>query len=150
MSLNTIARPAARLPGPLVTLVRSLTVAKVDSMVILSRKLRRGCDLGGCVEDGVVDASGRCCDPAVNAGRSLLKRDVRWSGSLPSRGCGELWRAGRRALARAGGAAVGCPRRACGCVPGQLADATAGRCRTRAGRRGSPGRARAWCGGGGA
>src|SRR5436190_10925074 len=33
MSLNTIASPAARLPGPLVTLVRSRTVAKVDSIV---------------------------------------------------------------------------------------------------------------------
>src|ERR1022692_1378163 len=33
MSLNAIARPAAREPGPLVTLVRRLTVAKVDSSV---------------------------------------------------------------------------------------------------------------------
>jgi hypothetical protein len=33
--LNTIASPAARLPGPLVTLVRSRTVAKVDSMGLL-------------------------------------------------------------------------------------------------------------------
>ena len=59
---------AALEPGPLVILVRCRTVAKVDSMVILSRRLRRGCDLCGCVEDGVVDASGGCCDPAVNAG----------------------------------------------------------------------------------
>jgi hypothetical protein len=36
MSLNAIASPAARDPGPLVTLVRCLTVAKVDSIVILS------------------------------------------------------------------------------------------------------------------
>jgi hypothetical protein len=36
MSLNTIASPAAREPGPLVTLVRSRTVEKVDSIVISS------------------------------------------------------------------------------------------------------------------
>ncbi len=34
MSLNAIARPAAREPGPLVILLRCLTVAKVDSIVI--------------------------------------------------------------------------------------------------------------------
>src|SRR3954453_9210190 len=33
MSLNAIARPAAFEPGPLVTLVRRRTVAKVDSIV---------------------------------------------------------------------------------------------------------------------
>jgi hypothetical protein len=32
MSLNAIANPAAREPGPLVTLVRNLTVEKVDSI----------------------------------------------------------------------------------------------------------------------
>src|ERR1041385_307642 len=32
MSLNAIASPAAREPGPLVTLVRCRTVAKVDSI----------------------------------------------------------------------------------------------------------------------
>jgi hypothetical protein len=32
MSLKAMASPAARDPGPLVTLVRSRTVAKVDSM----------------------------------------------------------------------------------------------------------------------
>src|SRR6478752_5696240 len=32
MSLNAIARPAAREPGPLVTLLRCRTVAKVDSI----------------------------------------------------------------------------------------------------------------------
>ena len=36
MSLNAIATPAAREPGPLVTRWRSLTVAKVDSIVIWS------------------------------------------------------------------------------------------------------------------
>src|SRR6266851_10479910 len=36
MSLNAIASPAAREPGPLVTLVRCRTVAKVDSIVIWS------------------------------------------------------------------------------------------------------------------
>jgi hypothetical protein len=36
MSLNAMASPAAREPGPLVILLRCLTVAKVDSIVILS------------------------------------------------------------------------------------------------------------------
>jgi hypothetical protein len=36
MSLNAIAGPAAREPGAVVTLVRCLTVAKVDSIVISS------------------------------------------------------------------------------------------------------------------
>jgi hypothetical protein len=36
MSLKAMARPAARDPGPLVTLLRCLTVAKVDSIVISS------------------------------------------------------------------------------------------------------------------
>ena len=59
MSLNAIASPAAREPGPLVTLVRSLTVAKVDSIVILSFPGDHCSDLGVRVEDGVAD-SGAC------------------------------------------------------------------------------------------
>src|SRR5216683_2135505 len=55
MSLKAIARPAAREPSPLVTLVRCLTVAKVDSMIILSRRDDHGCGLGFCVADTVVD-----------------------------------------------------------------------------------------------
>ena len=38
-SLSTIARPAARDPGPLVTLVRKRTVAKVDSIGLVVRWL---------------------------------------------------------------------------------------------------------------
>ena len=38
MSLNAIASPAAREPGPLVTLVRCRTVAKVDSMGFVVRR----------------------------------------------------------------------------------------------------------------
>src|SRR5207302_6301840 len=37
MSLNAIATPAAREPGPLVTRWRSLTVAKVDSIGLVVR-----------------------------------------------------------------------------------------------------------------
>jgi hypothetical protein len=55
MSLNAIASPAAREPGPLVTLVRCRTVAKVDSIVILSSQDDHGCDLGGFVEGSVLD-----------------------------------------------------------------------------------------------
>jgi hypothetical protein len=57
ISLNAIASPAAREPGPVVILVLCLTVAKVDSMVILSSRNGHGCGLGGCVEDGVAGAS---------------------------------------------------------------------------------------------
>ena len=38
MSLNAIAMPAAREPGPLVTRCRSRTVAKVDSMGLVVRR----------------------------------------------------------------------------------------------------------------
>jgi hypothetical protein len=38
MSLNAMARPAAREPGPLVTLVRCRTVAKVDSIGSVVRR----------------------------------------------------------------------------------------------------------------
>jgi hypothetical protein len=38
MSLNAIATPAALEPGPLVTLVRSRTVAKVDSIGFVVRR----------------------------------------------------------------------------------------------------------------
>ncbi len=38
MSLNAIARPAAREPGPLVTLVRCRTVAKVGSIGLVVRR----------------------------------------------------------------------------------------------------------------
>ena len=38
ISLNAIARPAAREPGPLVILVRCRTVAKVDSMGFVVRR----------------------------------------------------------------------------------------------------------------
>jgi hypothetical protein len=38
ISLNAIATPAAREPGPLVTRVRSRTVAKVDSIGFVVRR----------------------------------------------------------------------------------------------------------------
>jgi hypothetical protein len=38
MSLKAIASPAAREPGPLVILLRCLTVAKVDSMGFVVRR----------------------------------------------------------------------------------------------------------------
>src|SRR5262249_17705483 len=45
MSLNALARPAARLPGPLVTRVRCRTVAKVDSIGLEVRR-RIQCSAG--------------------------------------------------------------------------------------------------------
>jgi hypothetical protein len=38
MSLNAMATPAARVPGPLVTRVRKRTVAKVDSIGLVVRR----------------------------------------------------------------------------------------------------------------
>jgi hypothetical protein len=55
ISLNAIASPAAREPGPLVTLLLKRTVAKVDSIVILSRSSIRLSELVVRVVDGVVD-----------------------------------------------------------------------------------------------
>jgi hypothetical protein len=57
ISLNAIASPAAFEPGPLVTLVRCRTVAKVDSIVILSFSFDHGCELGCRVGDSVLDAA---------------------------------------------------------------------------------------------
>src|SRR6202165_2322719 len=49
MSLNAIATPAAREPGPLVTRWRSLTVAKVDSIGSVVRRWIQ-CSAGVVVE----------------------------------------------------------------------------------------------------
>jgi hypothetical protein len=57
MSLKAMASPAAFDPAPLVTLVRSRTVAKVDSIVILSFRVSRGCDLRRPVVDSVADGT---------------------------------------------------------------------------------------------
>jgi hypothetical protein len=57
MSLNAMASPAALEPWPLVTLVRSLTVAKVDSIVILSLRVSQGRDLRRPVVDSVADGT---------------------------------------------------------------------------------------------
>jgi hypothetical protein len=50
-----MASPAAFDPWPLVTLVRSRMVAKVDSIVILSPRGGQDRDLGCFVEDSVRD-----------------------------------------------------------------------------------------------
>jgi hypothetical protein len=57
MSLKAIARAAALDPWPLVTFVRSLTVAKVDSIVILSFRVSQGRDLRRPVVDSVADGT---------------------------------------------------------------------------------------------
>ena len=57
MSLNAIATPAAREPGPLVIRCRSLTVANVDSIVILSSLAENRCDLGVCFVEDVYGAA---------------------------------------------------------------------------------------------
>jgi hypothetical protein len=49
MSLKAMVNPAAREPGPLVTLVRSRTVAKVDSMGLVVLRLSQ-CSAGEVVE----------------------------------------------------------------------------------------------------
>jgi hypothetical protein len=52
-----MARAAAGLPAPRVTLVRSLTVENLDSSVILSLRIDHGFDLGGRIVDGVRDTA---------------------------------------------------------------------------------------------
>jgi len=55
--LNAIASAAALDPWPLVTFVRSLTVANVDSIVILSLRVSQGRDLRRPVVDSVADGT---------------------------------------------------------------------------------------------
>ncbi len=57
VSLTAMASPAAREPGPLVILVRCLTVANVDSIVILSFHVSQGRDLRRPVVDSVADGT---------------------------------------------------------------------------------------------
>jgi hypothetical protein len=71
--LKAIARAAAFDPWPLVTLVRSLTVANVDSVVISSFQVDHGCDLVGCVVDGVVDASAGRCGAGFSRGLIVIE-----------------------------------------------------------------------------
>jgi len=52
-----MARAAALDPWPLVTFVRSLTVANVDSIVIFSSRVSQGCDLRRPVVDSVADGT---------------------------------------------------------------------------------------------
>jgi hypothetical protein len=67
MSLNAIASPAAREPGPLVTFVRSRTVENVDSIVICSRAL------------GVLDVhDGAVRSRDLRAGRGYLPLSSTW------------------------------------------------------------------------
>src|SRR3954466_10420770 len=53
ISLNAIANPAARDPGPRVTFVRCRTVANVDSIVILSLQDDQAFELLLCVVNAV-------------------------------------------------------------------------------------------------
>ena len=52
-----MAIPAAREPGPLVILLRFRTVAKVDSIVILSSMAEDRCDLRVCFVEDVYGAA---------------------------------------------------------------------------------------------
>jgi hypothetical protein len=112
MSLNAIATPAAREPGPLVTRCRGRTVAKVDSIVIWSALIENGFDLPVCVLDGVVDTAGIRRRMSVSTARSLLNCDV-----LPVGRRVEVARCRgvRRGCRRVGGAAAGSRRRVRGC-----------------------------------
>jgi hypothetical protein len=93
--LNAMAMPAAFDPGPLVILLRFRTVAKVDSIVILSFGLGHGCDLRVCVEDGVADAAQRGVLRRFRRGGLLPKGDPRVRCGVFVGRC-----AGRRARAR--------------------------------------------------
>ena len=105
MSLNAIASPAAREPGPLVILLRLRTVAKVDSIVILSRSPVRCADLVIRVVDGVHDVSTGVVGGGSSRGQLLANRDVFGVGC---RGAG-------RGRGRVGFAGVDSRRRVHGC-----------------------------------
>jgi hypothetical protein len=69
MRLKAIATPAAREPGPLVTRVRSLTVAKVDSIGLVT-----GMKGGGCrLRHG---SAGRCFQLAEEYGATVRDRGI--------------------------------------------------------------------------
>jgi hypothetical protein len=130
------------------TLARTLTTS--DSIVISSLLAGRCCDLGGCVEDGVVDASAHRCGSGFSGVRSLSNCHVGRPGLGSWSSWWELRRVVHRALVRVAGAVAGCPRRACGCVPGRSAGGTVGSHWKPVDSRELPGRAHAGRGGGGA
>src|ERR1035438_6291231 len=87
MSLKAMASPAARVPGPLVTLVRWRTVAKVLSMVIWSPRMRvlhvehEGLRAGICLVDVVIC---RCPLRGSSGGTMLVQRVLSPVSSLES------------------------------------------------------------------
>src|SRR5271163_3709446 len=97
--------PAAREPGPLVTLVRSRTVANVDSIVIWSAGRDSCCDLQVCVVEGVHDVPGDRYWSAVSTARLLPKCDAL------VRGVGRCRRGVGQGRTRVGGVAAGSRRR---------------------------------------
>jgi hypothetical protein len=71
-----MASPAAREPEPLVTFVLCRTVAKVDSIVILSFPDDHRSDLGVRGEDGVANAVLVSACAGCAGGRSLSRSDM--------------------------------------------------------------------------
>ena len=111
MSLNAIATPAAREPGPLVTSLPKPDGGEGGLDRYLKRLVENGCDLGVCVVDDVVDASGtrRQCRSA----RPDLYR-VAMCGDRSAGRVRPLSRS-RRGRWRVGGVVVGSRRRVRGC-----------------------------------
>src|SRR6476660_4729758 len=136
MSLNAIAIPAARAPGPLVILLRLRTVAKVLSIVILSRWQICLSDLAIRVVDGVLDAPVGAADSWLSMVALLSDRDVFGVGChVVVRGPG-----------RVGGVGAGSRRRVHGCGAARCRGVDAGRPRWRAAGPGSRWRVGAGCG----
>src|SRR3954471_4449443 len=75
ISLNAIASPAARDPGPRVTFVRCRTVANVLSIVILSHQNDQACELLLCVVNGVADVSVHGIRTGAETGGHGVSRD---------------------------------------------------------------------------
>jgi hypothetical protein len=95
MSLNAIASPTAREPGPLVILVRCLTVAKVDSMGLMVRRwtqCSRSRPEARCRSFGRSVSSGRFPNPPCPLlSNGLSTSPVRGSCCWSSRGLPGGW-----------------------------------------------------------
>ncbi len=101
MSLNAIATPAAHESGPLVIRCRSLTVAKVDSIVISRPRGNQACDRAfcrrRCSRRGWGErAAGGQQGPIVTELRRAFGRGVTATGCPASQSCPRAWASWRR------------------------------------------------------
>jgi hypothetical protein len=114
-------------------LSRSPNTQRSFLSVIWSFRIDHGCDLGGCVEVGVVGAAAWSLRSRVSRVGSLPKSDAAGWCVAVLRQLGWGMSGGRRGLVRAGAAAAGSLRSESGCVPGRLPAVCGARSRKRAG-----------------